>query len=163
MECLTSTKSGAEILLEYGSGTLEPGKAVEIDRHIENCESCRRLVAAQRDVWERLGQWTAPAVSTDFNARLYARIAKENQAPRWRHWMQQWTRPALPYALWKPAAVAAACAALAVALLVHEPRATETNPHSAQMEGGRVDIEQVANTLDEMDVLMPAPSSSSAM
>lgn len=163
MECLTNTKSGAEILLEYVSGTLEPGKAAEIGRHIENCESCQRVVMAQRELWETLDRWTPPAVSTDFNTRLYARIAEENAAPAWRRWLHRATHPVLPLALWKPAAVAAACAALAVALLVHQPHAAQTSPHSAQMDGRRVDIEQVANTLDEMDVLMPAPSSSSAM
>jgi hypothetical protein len=66
------------------------------------------------------------------------------------------TEPALPYALWKPAALAAACAVLAVGFLVHVPQPAKTIP---QMSTDRVDIEQVANALEELDVLMPSGSS----
>jgi anti-sigma-K factor RskA len=169
MECLTSTKSGAEILLEYGSGTLKPEVAAEVERHIENCEGCRRLTQAQGEVWETLGRWTPPAISQDFNARLYARIAAEHQAPRWRQWLNRVTRPAVPITLWKPAALATACALVLVGFLALDPNASEHNAQpagvsaGASMESGRVDIDQVANQLDELDVLMPAGSSPSAM
>jgi hypothetical protein len=61
--------------------------------------------------------------------------------------------------LWKPAALAAACAVLVVGFVVHVPGPAESN---AQIESQHVDIEQVANALDELDVLTP-PGSSSAM
>jgi anti-sigma factor RsiW len=156
MECLMQAKSGAQTLLDYCSGALEPAAAAEVERHSEICDSCRRVIDAQREVWQTLGQWTAPAVSRDFNARLYARIAQENEAPRWRQWIRRVTQPALPYALWKPAALAAACAVLAVGFLVHVPQPAQTIP---QMSTDRVDIEQVANALEELDVLMPSGSS----
>jgi hypothetical protein len=84
MECLMQSQSGAQTLLDYCSGALEPAAAAEVRRHAEICENCRLVVEAQREVWDRLGQWSAPAVSQDFNKRLYARIAQENEAPRWR-------------------------------------------------------------------------------
>ena len=149
-------KSGAQTLLDYCSGALEPAAAAEVERHAEICEKCRLVVEAQREVWDRLGQWSAPAVSQDFNARLYSRIAQENEAPRWRQWIRRVTQPVLPYALWKPAALAAACAVLAVGFLVHVPRPAQNSP---QMSTDRVDIEQVANALEELDVLMPSGSS----
>lgn len=159
MECLSHFKNGAETLLDYCSGALAPGAAAEVERHVEICIDCRRMVEAQREVWETLGEWSAPAVSPDFNASLYARIANENQSPRWRQWIRRITQPAIPYALWKPAALAAACAVLVVGFVVHAPQPIETQPH---MDAGRVDIEQVANALEELDVLSP-PGSSSAM
>jgi anti-sigma factor RsiW len=159
MECLKQAKSGAQILLDYCSGALEPAAAAEVERHTETCDGCRQMIEAQREVWETLGQWTAPAVSQNFNARLYARIAQQNETPRWRQWIGRVTRPAVPYALWKPAALATACAVLAVGFLVHVPPrpAVQTSP---QMSADRVDIEQVANALEELDVLMPSGSSS---
>jgi anti-sigma factor RsiW len=164
MECLTSTKSGAEILLEYGSGTLKPEVAAEVERHIENCEGCRRLTQAQREVWETLERWTPPAVSSDFNARLYAKIAAENQTPRWRQWLNRVTRPVLPIALWKPAALAVACALVVVGFLALDPHAAQQNVQpGVSAETGRVDIDQVANQLDELDVLMPASPAPSQM
>lgn len=160
MDCLKNSRSGAQILLDYCSGALEPAEAAELERHIANCEDCGRAVEAQRELWETLDMWKAPAVSADFNLRLYARIARENDAPRWRQWIRRLTRPALPYALWKPAAVAAACAVLAVGFLIETPRAAQAPaPSSAQVETQNVDIEQVANALEELDLLMPSTSS----
>ncbi len=159
MECLMQTKSGAQILLEYCSGALEPEAAAEVAGNAEICQGCKRTIEAQREVWETMDRWIAPAVSHDFNKHLYARIARENESPRWRQWIRRVTQPVVPYALWKPAALAAACAVLAVGFLVHAPGTTETN---VQMDSQHVDIEQVANALDELDVLSP-PGSSSAM
>ena len=159
MECLTQSKNGAETLLDYCSGALEPAATAEVTKHIEYCDDCRRAVAAQRDVWETMDRWIAPPVSVEFNTRLYARIARENESPRWRQWIRRVTQPVVPYALWKPAALAAAGAVMVVGLMVHVPRPAETN---AQIESQPVDIEQVANALDELDVLSP-PGSSSAM
>ncbi len=157
MECLMQAKSGAQTLLDYCSGTLASAVAAEVERHAEICQGCKHAIDAQREVWERLDQWTAPAVSQNFNTRLYARIAQENETPRWRQWIRRLMQPALPYALWKPAALAAACAVMAVGFLVHVPRPAQTNP---QMDTGVVDIQQVANALEELDVLMPSGSSS---
>lgn len=163
MECLRSSKSGAEILLDYCSGALEPGQVAEVTRHIENCAECASAVEAQRELWETLDRWKAPAVSADFNQRLYARIARENEAPLWRRWVRRLTQPATPYAWWKPAAVAMACAVLTLGFLVETPHATEAPAPAAnaQIESEHVDIEQVANALEELDLLMPSTPSSS--
>ncbi len=158
MDCLRNAKSGAETLLDYCSGALKPAHVAELERHIENCAECRSAVEAQRALWETLDQWKAPAVSADFNARLYAQIARENEAPQWRRWVRRLTQPAAPYALWKPAAVALACVVLTVGFLVempgerHAPHAPSAN---AQIETEQVDIEQVANALEELDLLTP--------
>jgi anti-sigma factor RsiW len=159
MECLMQSKNGAETLLDYCSGALQPAATAEVTKHMESCGECMRAVAAQREVWETMDRWIAPPVSTEFNTRLYARIARENESSRWRQWIRRVTQPVVPYALWKPAALAAACAVLVVGFMVHTPQPAETG---AQTESQHVDIEQVANALDELDVLSP-PGSSSAM
>jgi anti-sigma factor RsiW len=165
MDCLKNSTSGAETLLDYCSGALNPAHAVELERHIETCPDCRTLVEAQRELWSQLDRWKAPAVSENFNARMYARIAQENQLPRWKQWIRRLTEPAAPYSLWKPAALAAACAVMAVGFLVEVPGPLHTvaqKAPAAQADTQPVDIEQVASALEELDLLMPSTGSSPA-
>jgi anti-sigma factor RsiW len=150
-------KEGAEILVDYCAQTLDPARAVEFERHMEACGDCRRLVQAQSDVWETLDQWTPEPVSPDFDARLYARIAQERSAPGWRQWWWRISRPLVPFRVWKPAvSLAAACAVLAVAFVVHVPG---TGGGASQVVPEKVDIEQVEKTLDDLDILTPVPQS----
>lgn len=161
MDCLKKSKSGAQILLDYASGALDPGRHVELERHAEICAECKAMIDAQRELWETLDHWTAPAVSTGFNARLYERIAEEQKAPLWRRWMLRLTQPAVPYAFWKPALAAVACGVLAVGYLVDTPGAVHrpAPAKTVQVETQHVDIEQVANALEELDLLMPSTPS----
>jgi anti-sigma-K factor RskA len=162
MNCLSKMKEGAELLLDYGAGTLTSARKVEIDRHIENCTECRGLVEAQRDMWHTLDQWTPPAVAPDFDRRLYARIAEEKAAPLWSRWMRRLFQPAIPVPFWKPAvSLAGACAVLAVGLMVHAPNAggPAKQIHAVNVHADNVDIEQVANTLDDLELLTPTSSS----
>jgi hypothetical protein len=132
------------------------------------------MVAAQREVWESLDHWgqaDVPEVSPDFDARLYARIAHEQTTPAWRRWLHS-LLPAAPGFISKPAisaisaiSISAACALLAIGLRTTgwmDPtikRGPQPAQSTAQMESNRadthVDIEQVANALDELDLLMP--------
>ena len=159
MLCFKNTKEGAELLLDFCAGSIEPGRAVEIERHIADCGACRELVEQQRVVWEALDQWTPPAVSPEFNARLYARVAQESSG--WRKWLPAAFQPAVPYSIWKSAALATACAVLVVGFVVRSPQSHEIAPVA---DTEKVDIEQVANTLEELDMLIPAtPQPASAM
>jgi anti-sigma factor RsiW len=134
-----------EILLDYCAGTLEPARAAEVREHIEGCADCRRLVEAQRDVWSALDRWTAVEVSPDFDARLYARIAREQAKPAWIEWLRPLWKPALPLAV--------ACAVLVVGFLVRTPRAVDNSP---QVRADKIDIEQVEKTLEDLDMLTPS-------
>lgn len=173
MNCPLISKE-REVLFDYCAGRLDARRAAEFERHAEDCDACTRTVAAQREVWETLDHWgpaDVPAVSPDFDARLYARIAHEQTAPAWRRWLNS-LMPAAPRSVWKPAvSMVAACALLAIGLrtagwmdlaMVRGPQPVQ---NTAQMDGDRpldnhgdthVDIEQVANELDELDLLMPA-------
>jgi anti-sigma factor RsiW len=157
MNCLSKMKEGAELLLDYCAGTLAPARVADIDAHIGTCAECRRVVDAQRDIWRALDQWTPPEVSPDFDKRLYSRIKEEQAAPVWSQWMRRLFQPAVPVPFWKPAmSLAAACAVLAVGLAVHTP---EPRDPVSQIHADHVDIEQVANTLDDLELLTPPPSS----
>jgi len=152
MICPILTKESAEILVDYCAGTLDPGRAAEFEKHSEECADCRRLIEAQREVWERLGGWKPGAVSPDFDSRLYARIAQEEAAPRWSQW-RRFLQPAAPYSIWKPVLpLAAACAVLAIGFLIRMPNSRDG---AKQVSAENVDIEQVEKTLEDLDMLTP--------
>jgi hypothetical protein len=151
MNCQKSSNQ-PELVFDYVAGSGDQ----EFERHLNECGDCAKVVAAQREVWESLDRLNTPQVSQDFDARLYARIAQEEAVPAWKQWLNRILHPAVPMAPWKPAvSMAALCAVLAVGLMMRPPKpAADT----AQVHGDRVDIEQVANALDELDLLSPAPT-----
>jgi len=153
MICAMEGKKGAEVLLDYVARKLDSARAAEFEKHMESCGDCRRAVNAQREVWGALDQWTAAPVSADFDARLYARIAREEAAPVWQRWLRRVFQPAVPVAIWKPAVpLAAACAVLVFGFLVRMPQAGDT---TKQIRAERVDIEQVERTLEDLEMLTP--------
>src|SRR5579862_8849601 len=153
MECVIKAKDDAEVLVDYCSGALSEARAAEIEQHIAECAECRRMVEAQRELWRTLDRFTAPEVSPNFDARLYARIAREQSAPLWKQWARRIFVPPVPLAMWKPAvSLAAACAVLAVALVVRTPNPPE---RVTQIRAEQVDIEQVATALDDLEMLTP--------
>jgi anti-sigma factor RsiW len=158
MECLHNNKQGAEILTEHLAGTLDPARQAELERHSKDCPDCRRLL----EVWDHLDDFQAPALSEDFDHRLYARIANEARMPWWRRmwlptaslWRPLW-RPVLP--------LAAACAVLVLALLVRNPDSDDTvksdSVKQARIEQtGSPEIEQVVQALDDLELLSPVSS-----
>lgn len=137
MICLSKNEQGADLLAGYLAKTLDAADMAEMDRHIQQCADCRGLAS----VWERLDEFAVPEVSPGFDARLYARIAREEaRVWSWRRW------------LWRPAApLAAAAAALAaVVLFVYTPDRSESTKQVS-----KADIEQVAQAVDDMDLLIP--------
>lgn len=164
MICIANLKEGAEILLDYAHGTLDAARRIELDRHVENCLECRRLVEAQRTVYAALDDWTAPEVSADFDQRLYARIAAEKPS-FWRSMFWQRWLPVTPIAWWKPAVpVALAALALSAIFVVRTPNPTLTpSATQKQMTMGKADLDQVEQTVDDLDLLAPATPASSVM
>src|SRR5208282_3839376 len=124
MNCPTKRNEDAEIILDYCAHTLSPQQTAELEIHLTQCADCSRLVEAQKEVWGALEAWTPVPVSSNFDARLYARIEQEQSAPAWRVWFRRLFRPPVPYALWKSAIpLTAACAVLAAGLYVRMPDA----------------------------------------
>jgi anti-sigma factor RsiW len=163
MDCLLKAKDGAETLIDYCAGTLTAPRAAELDQHIAACIECRRLVDAQRSVWNSLDEVVAPGFDASrFDQQLYARIAREDAAPWWQKAWRSLSQPAMPWDSWKPAvSLAAACALLAVGFLVRIPQTADVKD-KARIEA--VDMEQVEQALEDLEMLTPvAPAPTSAM
>jgi len=135
MICLTKNDQGAELLTGYLAKTLDTAGMAEVDRHIQECADCRGLVS----VWEKLDEFAAPEVTADFDARLYARMAADDARQPW------WRR-----LLWRPAVPLVAAGALVGLGLLMVPRTPNVATQPNQM-----DIEQVAQAVDDLDLLTP--------
>ncbi|MBZ5631563.1 MAG: zf-HC2 domain-containing protein [Acidobacteriia bacterium] len=136
MICLSRNEQGAELLSSYLAKTLDAARTAELDRHIRECADCRGLAM----VWERLDEFAVPEVTPGFDARLYARIAREEaRVLGWRKW------------LWRPVAPLAAAAAVVAAVLIVHPFGS---PDAAK-QASKTEIEQVAQAVDDLDLLTP--------
>jgi anti-sigma-K factor RskA len=142
MTCLSKNAQGAELLASYLAKTLDAARRAELDGHFEECAECRGLVSA----WERLDEFAAPEVSPGFDARLYARIAADD-ARRSMWWRRLLWRPIVP--------LVAAGALVALALFVHVPGNTDAAKRVSPTQSNKAEIEQVAQALDDMNLLIP--------
>ena len=154
MNCPTRRNEDAEILLDYCAQTLSPVQKAEFEVHLKQCADCSRVVNAQKEVWSALDEWTPSPVSLNFDARLYARIAEEQATPSWRSWLRRIFQPAVPYAMWKAAVPLTACAVLAAGLFIRMPDAGSAAKQNVRITD-KVDIEQVEQTLQDLDILTP--------
>jgi hypothetical protein len=137
MICLSKNEQGADLLAGYLAKTLDASRTAELARHIQECADCRGLAT----VWERLDEFAVPEVTPGFDARLYARIAREEARVSWASW-RRW--------LWPPVAPLAAAAVVALALFLHVPRTPDASKQASSAE-----IEQVAQAVDDLDLLTP--------
>jgi len=162
MNCITKDSKGAESVMDYCAGTVDPAEAAAIEEHLRECAGCREMVEAQRDLWQTLDAWKPIEVSPDFDARLYARISQEQAAPWWR---RMWQLPA-PLFFSKPAssvaAVAAVAAVLTLIVVVGMPGTNTVPPAKAPVQKHqvteRIDIQEVQQALDDLDLLSPSAS-----
>ena len=146
MKCPFETQEGPELLLAYSSGRLDAEARLQLEPHLRSCSGCRDFVGRQSAVWEALEVWEAPAVSADFDRRLYERI--ESQVTWWELMLRP-LRPAFRHAV--PLAAAAGVVMTAV-LLLDRPSAVPAAPsRSAQVENLQPD--QVEHALAEMEML----------
>jgi hypothetical protein len=154
MTCLQNDPQGAEILMDYCAGTLDAALSAQLEAHFRDCAACNQAAEAQRKVWQALDEWKPGGVSSDFDERLYARIAAEGRE-RW--WRPSLRRPLVP-------AIAAA-AMLILALLPRSPQTHVPPPNPTTqvvVAGQRIDLRQVEQALDDMDMLTPVGQSSSS-
>lgn len=159
MNCPLQNNEGAELILDYCAQKLAPDAVISLERHIAQCDDCARVVEAQRSVWEALDSYeTLPAISEDFDEKLWARIEQAEGRSWWRKLLDG---PALGWGSifsWKPAMVtASACAAvLAVMVVVQQPSGTivDKSPvvEKAMIERG-VDLDQVEGSIEDLDML----------
>ncbi len=138
MGCPLEFDQSAELIVGYGARTLAPEAAAEFERHLDSCEVCRKVAAAQKAVWVALdaAESLELPVSADFDRKLFRRIeAKQN-----RDW---W--------LWRALVPATACLALATLFLLRQP--DSMSMPKIQQPQPAVQIDQVEHALDDMDLL----------
>jgi len=144
MKCPIETGENSE-LLAYSEEKLEAARAAILKRHVEECTACREFVAGQRAVWSALDAWEPPAISADFDQRLY-RLLNE---PEPVGWWQRWLRPVLAYKGIPLAA--AACLVVIVGLVMVKPaeqsRMTQGQPVQT------LQADQVEHALDDIEML----------
>lgn len=144
-------REGAELVLAYCARRLEPEKSAWYERHLGACESCREMLAAQRQVWEALDYWSQLPVPRDFDCRLERRIEAEEQRP----WFERlfaggppgsrlsgWLRPALPIA---------SVGALALAMFLVRAPGTAVFEGQARVENA--EVEQAERALEDLEMI----------
>ncbi|MEO8100396.1 MAG: zf-HC2 domain-containing protein [Acidobacteriota bacterium] len=151
MTCLRENNQGADLLIGYLEGTLASDQRRELESHASACADCRGLLAVQ----VTLGEYQVPGISADFDARLYARIAREEARP--------WWSPASWNLSWKlMAPMTAAAAMLAVGLYVDQPVAQPLEDGQKQASVDH-DVLQLEQALEQMELLMPLEGSASSL
>ena len=68
-------------LLAYLDGELPSTERAELEAHLESCDACRALLEAERRLSDALASLPASEPPRDFEARFWARIARERDAP----------------------------------------------------------------------------------
>ena len=146
MECPTKSGQGSELFLAHAAQTLPAATSTALERHLSVCPECRRTADEQKLVWSALDSWEPQYISNDFDRKLYARIAAEEQQPWHRRILKMnWPfRPAIP--------IAAACAVVLAGYLFNQP-GTPANPEPRIAIENRVDMEQVERALDDIEML----------
>jgi anti-sigma factor RsiW len=76
MEC----NRDRETIAAFVDGELGPAALAELESHLETCAGCRELVAAERRLGELFSALAPVTPSGDFEARFWARIAREREA-----------------------------------------------------------------------------------
>ncbi|MEZ5358698.1 MAG: zf-HC2 domain-containing protein [Candidatus Zixiibacteriota bacterium] len=69
-------------LSTYFRGETTPDESAKIERHLEECGSCRRELEVHRSLNAAFQEMPTMKTSDDFNARLFAKIGQENFAEK---------------------------------------------------------------------------------
>lgn len=150
--CSPAADGGAWV--DYVAGRVDASQAAAMAAHAVGCPACQREMAEQAAVWAALEEYSPAAVSADFDARLYARIARSEAQGE--GWMSRLVRSMT--ASWRPAmAVSGVCAVLLMAVMLRTP---ETNPASVtampaveKAQSEPVDLETLESALEDLEML----------
>ncbi len=151
VRCPMEGREGAELVLAYCARRLEPEKSAWYERHLEACDSCREMLAAQKQVWEALDYWNRLPVPQDFDRRLEWRIEAEKRKP----WLERlvggglsgsrmsgWLRPALPVV---------SVGALALAMFLVRTPGTSMGDGQSRIESA--EVEQAERALEDLEMI----------
>ena len=147
MKCPLQIPEDAQVLVDYGAGRLDSQRTAALERHMENCASCREVTAGQREVIEVMNCWEAAPVSSDFDRRLYQRIEQEVS------WWDLMVRPFRPLLVRRGLPVAAAACLLVLAGVMIQQPAGSPIARKDTVPVESVQPEQVEQALDAMEML----------
>lgn len=167
LPCPIRERNKPEVLLDFVAGRLTAAETAALTEHAADCPDCSTFIAEQSKVWVALDGLAVPVVSSDFDAKLYARIATQNRAP-W--WQRTWNRvfASGEPGSWRPAfAATVACALLVGVAVVRNPAERPIGPVAvksapmvpAKMESARVtsveaaDVESIERALEDVEFL----------
>lgn len=136
-------RDSADKLLAYAERRLSGEASAAFERHALSCEECRRVIEAQRFVWDALDAWEPEPVSADFNRRLYQAIDADNVRPWWKRLVFTRWNTAIP--------VAATCLVVLGFFAVRDPDPVQEGKQGMYIE--TVDVEKLDRALDDMDLL----------
>jgi anti-sigma factor RsiW len=78
-------------LIAYLDDELEPSARAELESHLAGCAECQALLAAERRLTAGFAALSPVELPGDFEARFWARVARESEAPKpW--WARVFTR-----------------------------------------------------------------------
>jgi anti-sigma-K factor RskA len=151
--CVLNVNEQESLLLDYTSGVLGADKLPAYERHLVSCGHCRELVDLQKLALETLSDWEAPAVSGDFDARLFAEIraSEAAAAPAWNGWRQFWSF----LGDWR---VLASAAAAAIALVFFLSRPVDQPVPDALRAEELAQVEQALEDVEALNALHQAPA-----
>jgi anti-sigma factor RsiW len=149
MNCPSRTEENRAILLDYAAGRLDAARTALFKEHMANCAECAAFIATQAMLWDTLDAWEPGPVSLDFNRRLWQRIDAAETAP----WYKQ-LADSLRFAAWKPVIpLTAAALLIAAGFLYDHPGRNATDPAANSAAVRTTDVEQVEQTLDDIQLL----------
>ncbi len=145
MRCPIESEENLDLLLAYSAGERNAGTAA-LEPHLEVCPRCKQFVQGQPAVWAALEEWEPPAVSADFNRRLYHRI--ENEVP----WHERLLGRLRPQFGWRAVPVAAAAGVLITAgIWLQRPSGVPAPPEAVLIDTWQP--EQVVRAMDDLELL----------
>jgi anti-sigma factor RsiW len=141
-------------LIAYIDDELEPAVRAELESHLAGCEECQAALAAERRLTASFAALAPVELPGDFEARFWARIARESEKPKgWRE--RLFTRR---FSLVVGGAAAAALAAVLALRPIRTEVADETDwqivssrRDLALLEDPDLDLVEVVDLLEDWD------------
>ena len=136
VSCPIQDPENADLLLAYVDRKLDPELAGRLEQHAQTCPACRRLLDAQRIVWEALDSWQPGPVSPRFDGELMEKIRTVKRRPQLR-------------AAVRTGQVAALFLALLAAMVLRGP--SMDSPQFQNQD--TLDMQQLEHALDDLEML----------
>jgi len=149
MQCPIQISDQSHILLDYCARKLSLERTAMLERHMRNCDSCKRFASGQQLLWSALDTWKTMPPSDDFDRNLYARIEEHEQSSWWNRIRTSRT----PTFGWKPAMPLAVACVTAAVVLLYSPPAPTVIPQYENSKVDTIEPEQVERNLEDLEML----------